>query len=248
MNTVNLHPEFKPHAPAQRMVGIGFVILLHLLLAYALVTGTARTALELVNKPLQAVLVEEITIAPPPPLYKEIVKTQIPKVEAPPPPFMPPPFVPPPFMPPPFVPPPDLPPSFAPPPDVPAPVAAPAIQSVATPPLAPALIAPPHTAPVAGKVAGNAPPAPSGPVNIDIKIACPTQTRPEMPRKAIQDNASGVVKAQVLIRNGAVAEVTILSGSQVFHQAVRNALAQYKCQTNPVDVQTTQEFAFKIEE
>lgn len=85
-------------------------------------------------------------------------------------------------------------------------------------------------------------------MNIDIKIACPTQTRPEMPRKAIQDNASGVVKAQVLIRNGAVAEVTILSGSQVFHQAVRNAMAQYKCQANPVDVLTTQEFAFKIEE
>ena len=221
MNTVNLHPEFKPHDTSRRMVGIGFVILLHLLLGYALVTGTARTALELVKKPLQAVLVEDVIIPPPPPPPppKEIVKPQAPKVEAPPPPFVPP-------------------------PDIPPPVAAPAIQSVATPPPAPVVIAPPP--PVLVPV--PTPPEPSGPVRNDIKVACPTQTPPEMPRKALQDGTSGVVKAQVLIRNGAVAEVTILSGPKVFHQAVRNAMMQYKCQANTADVLATQEFAFKIEE
>ena len=218
MNTLDIHPEFKPHDPSRRMVGIGFVVLLHLLLGYALITGTARTAFELVKKPLQAVLVEEVIIPPPPPPPpppKEIVKPQAPKVDAPPPPFVPP-------------------------PDVAPPVAAPSIQSVATPPPTPAVIAPPPP---------PAPPAPSGPVRIDnIKVACPTQSPPEIPRKALQDGTSGVVKAQVLIRNGAVAEVTILSGPKVFHQAVRNAMMQYKCQANTADVLATQEFAFKIEE
>lgn len=69
-----------------------------------------------------------------------------------------------------------------------------------------------------------------------------------MPRKALQDGLSGVVRAQALIRNGAVAAVTILSGPTVFHQAVRNAMTQYKCQANTADVLATQEFVFNVEE
>lgn len=222
MNTIGLHPEYKPKDPSRRMVGIGVVLVMHLLLGYALVTGTARTAFEMVKKPLQAILVEEVIIPPPPPPPpKEIVKQQVaPRMDAPPPPFVPPPDVPP-----------------------PAASTAPAIQSVATPPVAPAVIAPPPPAPAVVTA-----PAPSGPVHTDIKVACPTQVTPEMPRKALQDGTGGVVKAQVLIRNGVVVEVTILSGPKVFHQAVRTAVLQYKCQPNPVDVQTTQEFSFKIEE
>lgn len=34
----------------------------------------------------------------------------------------------------------------------------------------------------------------------------------KIPRKAIQDGSEGVVKAQALVKDGAVKEVTILSG------------------------------------
>ena len=69
-----------------------------------------------------------------------------------------------------------------------------------------------------------------------------------MPRKALQDGTQGVVKAQALIRNGVVVEVTLLSGPKVFHQAVRTAMLQYKCQSAAGDVLATQEFVFKIED
>ena len=68
-----------------------------------------------------------------------------------------------------------------------------------------------------------------------------------MPRKALQDGTTGVVRAQALIRDGVVKEVTILSGPRVFHAAVRAAMLQYKCTAEPGDVLATQEFGFKIE-
>lgn len=68
-----------------------------------------------------------------------------------------------------------------------------------------------------------------------------------MPRKAIQDGTEGVIKAQILIRNGVVQEVTIVSGPRVFHTAVKNAIAQYKCVADGPEVLATQEFNFKVE-
>jgi len=78
-------------------------------------------------------------------------------------------------------------------------------------------------------------------------VACPTQVAPEMPRRAIQDGTEGVVKAQILIKNGVVQEVTILSGPRVFHAAVKSAIAQYKCVSDGPEVLATQEFSFKME-
>ena len=132
------------------------------------------------------------------------------------------------------------PPPFVPPPDVAPPVTstAPVIQSVATPPPAPAVIAPPPPAPAPPKPAAN---------RSDIGVACPTQTKPEMPRKAIQDGSEGVVKAQAVIKDGAVRDVTILSGPRVFHAAVKAAMMQYKCTADSGEITATQEFVFKIE-
>jgi phosphate transport system substrate-binding protein len=80
---------------------------------------------------------------------------------------------------------------------------------------------------------------------IDIGAACPTQVRPEMPRKAMQEGLEGMVKAQVVIRDGAVKEVAILSGPRVFHAAVRDAMLQYKCAQQPGEAIAAQEFVFK---
>jgi protein TonB len=84
-------------------------------------------------------------------------------------------------------------------------------------------------------------------VRSEMGIVCPTQVKPEMPRQALRDGTEGVVKAQALIRDGVVKDVTILSGPRVFHAAVRNAMLQYKCVSEPGDVLAPQEFVFKLD-
>jgi periplasmic protein TonB len=119
-NSIPLHHrKFGQKDPARRMIGWGVVIVIHAIVLWALVTGTAMKALKIIKKPLEAAVIQEVIIPPPPPPPppKEIVKPQAPKAEAPPPPFVPPPEV------------------------VSSP--APAIVSVQTPPTTPTPIAPP---------------------------------------------------------------------------------------------------------
>ena len=79
--------------PTRHLIGIGFVILIHLLVVYALVTGLARRAVEVIKKPLTATIVEEIKAPPPPPPPPK--KIEIPKVPPPPQqPYVPPPDIP----------------------------------------------------------------------------------------------------------------------------------------------------------
>jgi periplasmic protein TonB len=76
-------------APKNHLPGIGFVIVLHIIIVWALVTGLARKAVEFVAKPLETKLIAEVApppenLPPPPPP---------PKMAAPPPPFIPPPEI-----------------------------------------------------------------------------------------------------------------------------------------------------------
>lgn len=114
------HRKYGQKDPTRRLIGWAVVILVHAIVIWALVTGTAVKALKIIKKPLEAAVIQEVIIPPPPPPPppKEIVKPQTPKVEAPPPPFVPP-------------------------PEVTPPTTAPAIVSVPTPPPAPPVIAPP---------------------------------------------------------------------------------------------------------
>lgn len=70
-----------------RIAGLGFVVLLHVALVYALVTGLARRAVELGPVPIETKIIEETqqqkTEPPPPP----------PTFQPPPPPFVPPPEI-----------------------------------------------------------------------------------------------------------------------------------------------------------
>lgn len=75
---------------AQQLLAIGPVVLLHVLIAYALVTGLARKVVEVVKGPIEVKLIEEVIKKPPPP--PEIVVPP-PKLAAPPPPFIPPPEI-----------------------------------------------------------------------------------------------------------------------------------------------------------
>ncbi len=73
-----------------KMVGIGIVILLHILLVYALVSGLATSAVNIITKPL-AVKVIQAQLAPPPPPPQ--APPPPPQLTAPPPPYIPPPLI-----------------------------------------------------------------------------------------------------------------------------------------------------------
>lgn len=97
MNTLGLHPVYKPKDPSRRYKGIAIVVALHIVIGWGIVSGTAKNALVALKKPLEAVVIQEVIIPPPPPPPpKQIKPPEAPKVEAPPPPFVPPPDVAPP--------------------------------------------------------------------------------------------------------------------------------------------------------
>jgi periplasmic protein TonB len=53
--------------PGRHAIGIAFVVLVHALVIYALMTGLARHAVEVIKKPLSATVIEELKLPPPPP-------------------------------------------------------------------------------------------------------------------------------------------------------------------------------------
>jgi protein TonB len=105
--------------PTRHVIGIICVILVHVVVIYGLVTGLARKAVDVIKKPLNATIIEEIKAPPPPPPPPK--RIEVPKVTAPP------------VQP------------YIPPPDIPAPVQAePVIAApTTTPPPEPVAIAPP---------------------------------------------------------------------------------------------------------
>jgi protein TonB len=119
--------------PTKHLVGIVFVGLLHVFMVYALVTGLARKVVDVIKKPIETKLVEEVKPPPPPP---EAPPPPPPKLTTPPPPFIPPPEV-----------------QIA----VPAPVTQTITAVTNTPPPAPVAIAPAPPAPVARPSVRTAP-------------------------------------------------------------------------------------------
>jgi periplasmic protein TonB len=190
--------------PSKHVVGIAFVVLVHALVIWALMSGLARTAVDVIKKPLTATIVEQIrTPPPPPPPPKRIEPPKVVKqpVE-----------------------------TYVPPPDVPPPVVqqAPVITDVTpTPPPEPRVIAPPPPPVVV------APPAPPKPA-IRRGITRIAGDNPEYPRQAIRAGIEkGKVVARLQIdEKGNVTEVTIVSSDppRVFDRAVMDALKGWKFQ------------------
>ena len=75
--------------PGKHAVGIGIVIVLHILLGWALINGLARTMIEVIKGPIETKIIEEAKPPPPPP---ENLPPP-PKFALPPPSFVPPPEV-----------------------------------------------------------------------------------------------------------------------------------------------------------
>ena len=251
------HLESRRYEPEQRLsrpLGVAAVLLVHLVVGWTLYDALEHPPAPPPTVAREPMLLQRVTLPPP-----------APPPEPPPPP--PTPLPPPPkavALPKPAPPPPK--PVAAPPPPAaapraeplvpmpavapapsPAPVPAPAPAAPAAPPTAPTPPAAPSPAPAVAAPL-TAPPRASQPaMRADMGVACPRQVAPDMPRRALQEGISGVVRAQALIRNGAVVEVTILSGPRIYHAAVRAAMLQYRCVSDASEVLATQEFAFKID-
>jgi protein TonB len=76
--------------PAKKFMGFAFVVLFHIFIVYALVTGLARKVVEVIKQPIETKIIEEVKPPPPPDLPPP---PPPPKLLAPPPPFIPPPEV-----------------------------------------------------------------------------------------------------------------------------------------------------------
>jgi len=187
--------------PGKHAIGIGIVIVMHLLLGWALVNGLARTVIEVIKGPIETKIIEETKPPPPPP-------ENLP----PPPKFAPPP------------------PSFVPPPEVvvnapPTPAPAITATTIAPPPAPPVAIAPAQ-APVA-----EAPPAPprvaARPAIGNVSTCAPKGD--DYPAIAIKEEATGTTKVRFTVDASgklASAEVVKSAGASRAHKALDRVAVQ----------------------
>jgi protein TonB len=75
--------------PTKHLVGLTFVALLHVIIIWALVNGLATKVIDVLKKPVEAKIIEDVKPPPPP----EPKLPPPPKLQAPPPPYIPPPEV-----------------------------------------------------------------------------------------------------------------------------------------------------------
>jgi periplasmic protein TonB len=73
---------------ANHLPSIAAVVVLHIIIGYALITGLARRVIEVMKQPIETKIIEEIKKPPP-----DVPPPPPPKLAAPPPPFIPPPEI-----------------------------------------------------------------------------------------------------------------------------------------------------------
>ena len=211
--------------PRRRIVGFGAVLLFHLLIVYALVSGLAKKVVDVVRAPIETKVIEEIKRPPPPP---EVVLPPPPKLEAPPPPF---------------IPPPEIQIATPPPPQ-------PTITAVTpTPPPAPVVIAP---APPPVVAAAPAPVAPPAPVSAGVVCSNYQSVMGDVayPREA---QRAGIEKGDALIQftlspTGEVKNITVISAShRIFARNSVRIVGEYKCQGQGRELTVRVPFGYKLQ-
>jgi len=207
-----------PEAGPRRGVGLAAVAGLHVLVAYALASGLAREAVEVIRKPIPMSIVPEAPPPPPPPPPPKVEKIQpAPKMPAPPP-------------------------AYVPPPDV-TPVAAPEPQITAVqaePPKEPVAIAPPPPpAPepkpaVAKQEISLACPGYQGVLQQVLAEA--------FDRVGIV----GAVRTRITVRGSQVVDAVPQSGPKEYYKYVQGAVKRMKCSAGGADeVQVMLDVLFK---
>ena len=58
----NLNDRYLQRNPSRRINGVVIVLLVHALIGYALIYGTARQSLQFIKKPQASVVIQEVTI------------------------------------------------------------------------------------------------------------------------------------------------------------------------------------------
>jgi len=206
--------------PTRHLVGVGGVVLLHVLIVYALLTGLARKVVEVVKGPIEVKVIEEVIKKPPPP--PEVIPPP-PKMQAPPPPFVPPPEV-----------------VIAQPPPAPTitavtPEAPPAPQA---PVIAKAPEAPPAPAPPAIRSA-----------QVVCPNYREVMQSIVYPREALLDNIEGEVVIEFTVAtNGSIRDAVIKSSSnRIFNRTSLNVVqSRLQCQGQPQDIRVQAPISFKI--
>jgi protein TonB len=208
--------------PKRHLFGIGAVVILHVLVVWALVSGLARKVVEVVKGPIEVKVIEEVVKKPPPP--PEVIPPP-PKLAAPPPPFIPPPEI-----------------NIAPPP-----TAAPTITAVtkdAPPaPQAPVIQKVPET-----PVAAVAP----APAIRSAQVACANyrevMSSIVYPREALQNGTEGEVVIEFTVgANGQIKDAVIKSSSnRIFNRSSMSVVSQLQCQSGGQDIRVQAPISFKI--
>jgi protein TonB len=211
--------------PRRHLVGMTVVVLFHVLVVYALVTGLAKRVVEVIRAPIETKVIEEIKKPPPPP---EVVLPPPPKLEAPPPPF---------------IPPPEIQIQTPPPPQ-------PTITAVTpTPPPAPVVIAPAPPPVVAAAPAPAAPPAP-----VSAGVVCSNfQTVMGVVAFPRDAQRQGIEKGEALVQftlspTGEIKNITVLRAShQIFARNSVRIVGEYKCQGQGREVTVQVPFGYKLQ-
>lgn len=206
--------------PARHLIGIGGVILLHVLVIYALLTGLARRVVEVVKGPIEVKVIEEEIKKPPPP--PEVLPPP-PKVAAPPPPFIPPPEI-----------------QIAPPP-APAPTITAVTQEAPPAPQAPVIQKPVEAPPAPPPAIRSAAVVCANYREVMGSIA--------YPREALLDNVEGDVVIEFTVAaNGQIRDPIIKSSTnRIFNRVSLNAVQSgLRCQGQGHDVRVQAPISFKI--
>jgi protein TonB len=206
--------------PTRHLIGIGAVVILHVLVVWALVSGLARKVVEVVKGPIEVKVIEEIVKKPPPP--PEVVPPP-PKVQAPPPPFIPPPEI-----------------NIAPPPTT-APTITAVTKDAPPSPQAPVIQKVPEST-----VATAAPAVRSA----QIACANYREVMSSIvyPREALKDGIEGEVVIEFTVgANGQIKDTVIKSSSnRVFNRSSMSVVSQLQCQSGGQDIRVQAPISFKI--
>jgi protein TonB len=209
----------QPTQPGGKTTGLAVTIVVHVIVAYLIVSGMGRTIVNIVQKPLSVSLIEEIK-PPPPEVIPELPMPapQLPQVFTPLPPFVPPSEV---------------------------SVQAPPVQNVIA--TSRESVPVPAPAPAAAPVAPSAAPQPVN-VALACPNHMEVRSRLPYPAQAQRMGLNGeVVMAFTVGTSGQIEDVTVVKSSNpLFNNAAADAVGQLHCLGQGRQVRVRVPFLFKM--